>query len=129
MCEVGPYVPGMIPQTRPKDGAKLYPFNGQMLRLSDIAVATGIPTNTLRTRLASGKTLEQAFRNTDYRGSNYKPPKKSIAKKYLYHGEYLTIKEISERSGVNINAIYSRFYSGWEIDDLGKPVKIERSKK
>lgn len=127
MCD-GPYIPGTIPIAREKEATR-YQFNGEMLRLSDIAVLTGIPTNTLRTRLASGKTLEQATANTDYRGSCYKKPRKCMAQKYSYRGEMLTLKEIGEKTGISLATIYSRYYSGWTIDELGEPLKHRKEKK
>lgn len=125
----GPFVPYTMPERRHNEGAKKYMFEGEMLRLADISVLTGIPVNTLRARMASGKTIEQATANTDYRGHAYKAPKKSTAQRHLYHGELLTIREISERSGINLNTIYSRFYSGWKVDDLGEELAIGGKRK
>lgn len=118
-----PFVPGDVPKRRQKRGARLFEFDGKLMRLSDIAVVTGIPTHTLQRRLLSGRTPEEAFQNVDYRWGEYKTKQKNMAARFLYHGEMLTFKEISARTGVSLNTIYGRYYSGWAIDDLGKPAR------
>lgn len=119
----GPFIPGTIPRRHKHSGGREFMFQGKMMRVSDIAHITGIPANTIRTRILSGKTPDEAFANTDYRDSCYKPPQKSVAKKFNYRGEMLTMKDISERTGVSLGTIYSRYYSGWKIDDLGKEAR------
>lgn len=125
----GPYIKGTIPGRREKRDSKKYPYKGKMHRLSDIAVDTGIPTNTLRVRLASGKSYEEAFANTDYRGGQYKRKVKSRALKHEFEGEMLTMKEISKRTGIMLATLYSRYYSGWSMEEMGLPVDKRRQRK
>ena len=108
-CE--PYTQGFGKVRRWHSGGRLYEFEGQMLRCSDISVLTGIPVNTIRARLQHGLSPEEAFRNIDYRGSEFKPKKKNEPKLYNYNGEALTKKQICEREGISMDVLNYRIYT------------------
>lgn len=92
-------------------GGRLYEYNGELLRVSDIAFLTGIPAGTLRARLAHGLPPEDAFKDIDYRASEFKPKIVHKKKLYDYHGEALTKKEICEREGITLDGLNYRIYT------------------
>jgi len=106
-----PYTAGYLKPKGLQGGGRLYEFNGEKMRISDIAALTGIPTNTLRARLLHGLTPEEAFRNVDYRAPEYKKQGFNRQKRYNYHGEALTKREICEREHINMGLLNYRIYT------------------
>lgn len=105
------YTVGYIKKRRWHSGGRLYEYNGEMLRVSDISALTGIPAPTIRARLLHGLPPEQAFKNIDYRAPEFKPKILHKKKLYDYHGEALTKQEICEREGLSLSGLNYRIYT------------------
>lgn len=104
----------MEEQSNNKQKTIRYTINGETKTAKDWAKIYNIPLETLHARVGDyGMKPEEAVL--------WKKQKKQYSKlrehcrKYDYFGENLTLKEISERTGIPKNAIYSRIHvRGWE---------------
>jgi hypothetical protein len=88
-----------------------YEYQGQQMRLSQIAKLTGIKPGTLSNRLKSGKTLEEAI---SAKGKDL----------FEYQGQQLTLGQIAKLTGMRPQTLNSRIYrSGWTLEKaLSEPI-------
>lgn len=49
--------------------------------------------------------------------------------KYLYKGQWLTLKEISAITGLKYSTLYNRYQRGWEMDRINTPSRFSREYK
>ena len=84
--------------------AKLHPWHGEMISISEAARRCGIDKSTLSWRmLQNGMTLEEA---TDAAVREQRPRKG--LQRFEYHGEMRTRNEIANMSGLSWGCIYNR---------------------
>jgi hypothetical protein len=95
-------------QTRNKRNNRYYQIDGCKKLLVDIATEHNLKLETLKGRLERGYSLEDAL-------------EKETTKKRLifYKGKFISPKELSEITGVNLNTIESRITKGYtKFEDL-----------
>ena len=86
---------------------KFIEYNGQVKTLSEWCKELGLNYGLVNQRLHSGFDVERAFTESNDR-KNY----------YIYKGERLNIKDISERTGLTITNVWNRINRGWGIDRI-----------
>ena len=103
-----------------RQSPKRYPYLGDMLSLRVISELTGIPTETLRARLRYGIPLDKAFTDEDLRIVRCKG---LAVIRVDYHGEELTLLELSERTGIKRATLATRYRFGDRGEQLWRPVE------
>lgn len=91
---------------------------------SALAKAQGLSSQVFLKRLSNGWGFKDSL-ETPASKRNYKRK----APKYEYYGENLTIRQISEKIGINSNLIYHRLYNNWGIYECEIPVAIKNKRK
>lgn len=91
-----------------KQAVILYEYQGAHRSIKEISSMTGIPMRTLRRRLCSGKTLEEAIAL----GATRADP----SKLYNWHGSQMTLLQIGRETGLNPNIIRERIHKGWPLE-------------
>lgn len=97
--------------------------NGNFYKsISEFAKALGSTPSYIHTLLKQGQTPEEIYERY-INGEKYK--RKTATKKYLYAGQELTLKELSELSGINYKTIWSRIEDkGWSVEQaVEQPVE------
>jgi len=108
--------------TNPK--SNLITWNGETKPASAWARTYGITVSTFLYRLRHGWTIEEALSISKYQ-KNKSP---SNAKRYQMNGEYLTIKEISEKTGISIKLLRKRIQERkWSMERATSFSKKEQS--
>lgn len=100
--------------TTPDDGSsrkKLYEVGGEHLPLDEIAEIYGISKFTLKTRLALGKTMDEAVVAT---GKEYENTNR--AWRLEVDGTIVDIPAASKLSGISASTLRQRLRSGWPLD-------------
>ncbi len=97
-------------------------YNGKRQTLSQWAEETGLSVSLIRQRIKlHGYSIEAAL-TKPVRGCRFNEYKN--AKKYPYKKEAHTLKEWSQRFGMNLDTLRSRIERGWSIDQaLETPVR------
>lgn len=90
---------------------------------SEMAKAQGITPQALSKRLRNGWELSDAL-DTPLSKNNYRRK----ATKYEYYGENLTVRQISEKIGIDSNRIHQRLYRNWGIYECEIPIGIKNKK-
>lgn len=95
---------------------RTYAFKGEMLTLREISSRTGLTKWGLSLRLASGIPLEAPRRHRMKQAVT--PPEKHErpVKKYSFHGEWLTLREISSKSGLSKWGLLRRIAAGTPLE-------------
>lgn len=102
-------------------------YNGkQYKRYSDIARDYELNPHRLLKRLSSGWTMEEAVSIPVER------KKRTLqVKLYNYNGKLMSLKQLSEMSGIGMSTLYHRIYRGWSIEEaveIPTKNKLERNK-
>ncbi len=92
-----------IAQARPKPGQR-YEVDGKYLTISQLAERFGIQVGTIRFRLSSGSTIEDAI----------KPVREE--RTYAHAGKTLTLKEWARETGIHAGTLKTRLQSGWSLE-------------
>ena len=92
----------------PEVSATTYVYNGEIISLKDLADKFSINIKTLRARLASGLSLDEAV--VKVWGS------KSHTLKYKYKGEDYSLSQLSTLSGINRYTLQARLKSGMTVE-------------
>lgn len=95
-------------------GAFTLTFQGKRLTLRQWSIVTGVKWHTLYTRAVKGLSAEQILAKSPLK-SGTRP---SIVTAF---GEALTLKQWSERNGVDAIRIYNRLRKGWAAEDAVTP--------
>lgn len=112
-------------RTKGVSSGKKIGFKGKRYNsYSALARANGIVPQQFFKRLSNGWSFRDAL-ETPLSKHNYRRK----AQKYEYYGENLTIKQISEKIGIDSNRIYHRLYNNWGIYECEIPVAIRNKKK
>lgn len=80
----------------------------------------GISSATLYARMAEGMTFEAAIQS----GGTTK--KRVPIRRYQWDGKWLTLREISERTGVVYSRLYDRLSRGWTLEDAVNVPRMKR---
>lgn len=91
---------------------------------SALAKAQGLAPQIFFKRLSNGWDFKDSLQTPSSK-HNYRRK----ATKYEYYGENLTIKQISEKIGIDSNRIYHRLYNNWGIYECEIPVAIKKKRK
>lgn len=79
-------------------------YKGKNKNLFEISKETKMGIDCLRTRVYRGKNMDDPY-----------VEKKN--EKYLYNGEYLTKRELSDKYNISLHAIIGRLNRGWSIEE------------
>lgn len=100
-------------------------YNGEQYKnFSDLARANGLTPRQLFKRLSRGWSLKEAL-ETPIERENFIVH----APKHEYYDEELTIKEISNRTGIGVKQIHKRLSRGWSIYECEIPISIYKRTK
>ena len=88
-----------------------YEYQGKNCTAAQLAELAGVTTETMRARLKSGWTVEDAVRGvrTVEHGGRVKT--------YGYKGGRYTLRELSQMAGISVSALNSRIKAGWTVED------------
>lgn len=88
--------------------AKVYPWNGENLTLSELSKATGCPRNRLKYLLGNGLSPDEAVElcRTTCRGSML----------YDWKGKKMSISQIADAEGKCEKLIRGRMHRGWTLE-------------
>lgn len=97
-------------QAQNRCSVRRFDYEGKSLTLTEIAQITGKDRTTLNSRVAAGKSLEEAL-------SKEKKP-------YLYNGKMMSLKEVADAMGVTYKTLHTRIRRGWTFEEAtAKPIQ------
>lgn len=94
-------------QARNKRNNRLGVYGGKTITLAELSEITGIPSSTLRKRVA---VLGYSFEKAASLGTG--------GKKYTYNGESLTLKEWGEKLNMSHKTLWQKLSRGSSISDI-----------
>lgn len=106
----------------PKRGNEIpkYTAFGKTRTVREWCAMYGISTATLYNRMAQGMTFEAAIQS----GGTTK--KHVPIRKYQWDGKWLTLREISARTGVVYSRLHDRLSRGWTLEDAVNRPRMKR---
>lgn len=124
----GDYAPGNcrwatdIEQLTNRRSVAMYALDGVTMSMAGWSRRTGIPYQTIRSRLARGWTFRRAVESPSVGGG---APRGQGAKVYTCNGRTATVREWSEITGIPESTIHARLQRGWTPE---RAVTVERGR-
>ena len=96
-----------------------YPFEGEMLTVSEIAKRTGLQKGTIWKRLWDGLEPDRAFSDKDLRVERMKT--KCLKYTMEFRGKKVTLSELAEMTGIKRTTLATRYRNGDRGERLWRP--------
>lgn len=106
----------------PSNAGKMLFHNGRAMSARAWAQTLGISATTIHLRMKAGMPLDQVLSPAREDYARGPKPKTFIE----YNGEWLTARELSERTGMKYETVLRRHQRGLPIEEIIKPVEASR---
>lgn len=104
----------MATQCKNKENSRMITFRNETMHMIDMAAKYNLPISVVRSRFSKGWDEERIFTTP------YKDSRKITVK---YNGNNVTLRKLSEVTGINLNTIKTRYRRGCDVDEMISPDK------